>query len=106
MSDLPSRSPADVDSAAATPPRASSPAPGGTAGVGDYREQLRSRRWDAAPLRNPEVQKTDPRIAVAFIIGLSAITLIILVLGYASGFWSLPPGEGPSGALTALGPLA
>lgn len=57
---------------------------------GDYRVSLRSRRWDAAPLRNPEVEKTDPRIAVAFIAVLAAITLVILVLGYASGFWQLP----------------
>jgi hypothetical protein len=56
----------------------------------DYRSGLRSRRWDAAPLRNPEVEKTDPRIAVAFIALLAAITLVVLVLGYASGFWQLP----------------
>ena len=53
----------------------------------DYREQLRSPRWNAAPLENPEVEKTDPRIAVAAIVILSAITLVVLVLGYASGFW-------------------
>lgn len=72
----------------------------------DYREQLRSRRWNAAPLRNPEAHKTDPRIAVAFIVILSAITLIILVAGYASGFWSLPSDEGLSGAVAALELLA
>jgi hypothetical protein len=58
--------------------------------TGDYRDDLRSRRWDAAPLRNPEVEKTDPRIAVAAIVILCAITLVVLVLGYGSGFWSLP----------------
>jgi hypothetical protein len=57
---------------------------------GDYRESLQSRRWDAAPLRNPEVEKTDPRIAVAAIVLLCAITLVVLVAGYASGFWTLP----------------
>lgn len=57
---------------------------------GDYREGLRSRRWDAAPLENPEVEKTDPRIAVATIVILGAITLLLLVAGYGSGFWSLP----------------
>lgn len=72
----------------------------------DYRDQLRSRRWNAAPLRNPEVQKTDPRIAVAFVVILSAVTLVILVAGYASGFWSLPGGEGLSGAVAALELLA
>jgi hypothetical protein len=53
----------------------------------DYRDQLRSRRWNAAPLENPEVEKTDPRIAVAAIVLISAVTLIVLVAGYASGFW-------------------
>jgi len=60
-------------------------APGGT---GDYRDDLQSRRWNAAPLKNPEAQKTDPRIAVAGIVLLSAITLVVIVLGYGSGFWS------------------
>jgi len=54
----------------------------------DYRDDLQSRRWNAAPLKNPEVQKTDPRIAVAGIILLSAITLVMIVVGYGSGFWS------------------
>jgi hypothetical protein len=80
-----------------------SPSPGGPVDVedaqgrsarapesGDYRELLQSRRWDAAPLRNPEVEKTDPRIAVAAIVLLCAITLVVLVAGYASGFWTLP----------------
>jgi hypothetical protein len=58
-----------------------------TGEVGDYREQLRSRRWRAAPLANPEVESTDPRIAVAFIVGLLALTFVLLVVGYASGFW-------------------
>ena len=57
---------------------------------GDYREGLRSRRWDAAPLENPEVEKTDPRIAAGVIIVLAVITLGLLVAGYGSGFWSLP----------------
>jgi hypothetical protein len=55
--------------------------------TGDYRDDLRSRRWNAAPLKNPEVEKTDPRIAVVGIVILSAITLLVLVLGYGSGLW-------------------
>ena len=54
---------------------------------GDYRDQLQSRRWNAAPLENPEVEKTDPRLAVLAIVILSAITLVVLVIGYGSGFW-------------------
>jgi hypothetical protein len=74
--------------------------------TGDYREQLRSRRWDAAPLRNPEVEKTDPRYAVAALVIMSAVTLLVLVLGYASGFWQLPASEGSSAAVAALELLA
>lgn len=55
--------------------------------AGDYRDQLRSRRWNAAPLENPEAEKTDPRIAVAFIVGLSVVTFVVILLGYGSGFW-------------------
>ncbi len=57
---------------------------------GDYRDSLRSRRWNAAPLENPEVEKSDPRLAVLVIVALAAITLVILVVGYGSGLWSLP----------------
>ena len=55
--------------------------------TGDYREQLGSRRWDAAPLENTEVERTDPRIAVGFIVGLSVLTFVLLVVGYTNGFW-------------------
>jgi len=58
--------------------------------VDDYREQLRSRRWDAAPLENPEVEKTDPRIAVGALVLLAAVTLTVIVVGYGAGLWSLP----------------
>ena len=53
----------------------------------DYRKRLRSPRWQAAPLANPEVEQTDPRIAVAFIVGLLIVTFVVIVLGYGSGFW-------------------
>jgi hypothetical protein len=57
----------------------------------DYRDQLHSRRWNAAPLENPEVEKTDPRIAVAAIVILGGVTLAVLVIGYGVlGLWSLP----------------
>ena len=54
---------------------------------GDYRDELRSRRWDAAPLANPEVEKTDPRIALAFIVALLALTFVVIVVGYTIGLW-------------------
>jgi hypothetical protein len=53
----------------------------------DHRRRLRSRRWDAAPLENPEAESTDPRIAVAVIAALLALTFVMLVAGYATGFW-------------------
>jgi hypothetical protein len=53
----------------------------------DYREQLRSARWQAAPLKNVEVEQTDPRIAVAFIVGLLIVTFVLIVAGYGSGVW-------------------
>lgn len=55
--------------------------------VADYRDGLRASRWNAAPLDNPEVEKSDPRIVVLGVVILSAITLVLLVLGYGSGFW-------------------
>ena len=56
----------------------------------DYREELRSRRWDAAPLENPEVEKTDPRIAMGALIMLAVVTFAIIAAGYVVGLWSLP----------------
>ncbi len=57
---------------------------------GDYRDDLRSRRWNAAPLENPEVEKTDPRIAVGALALLAVVTFVIIVVGYGAGLWSLP----------------
>jgi hypothetical protein len=54
----------------------------------DYRDRLRSRRWDPAPLANPESRGTDPWIALAAIVGLSLLTFAVLVFGYGIGIWS------------------
>ncbi|MEX1294636.1 MAG: hypothetical protein AB1Z67_00555 [Candidatus Limnocylindrales bacterium] len=56
----------------------------------DYRDGLRSRRWNAAPLENPEVEKTDPRIVAGAIVLLGAVTFAIIAVGYGLGLWSLP----------------
>ncbi len=53
----------------------------------DYRTQLRSRRWDAAPLANPEVEMPDKRWAVVAIALLAALTFGAIVVGYGIGFW-------------------
>lgn len=58
--------------------------------VDDYRDQLRSSRWNAAPLENAEAEKTDPRIAVGALVLLAAFTFVIVVVGYGVGLWSLP----------------
>ena len=58
---------------------------------GDYRDRLQSRRWNAAPLTNPEVEKTNPWLALLAIVALAAVTLIVLLLGYGVlDLWSLP----------------
>lgn len=54
---------------------------------GDYRTQLRSRRWGAAPLRDNEVGLPDKRLAVLAIAILCAVTFAVIVLGYAIGHW-------------------
>jgi hypothetical protein len=59
-----------------------------SATVGDYRTQLRSRRWDAAPLKDNEVELPDKRLAVLGIALISALTFGIIVVGYAVGLWS------------------
>ncbi|MFN8623487.1 MAG: hypothetical protein U0869_22340 [Chloroflexota bacterium] len=53
----------------------------------DYRRKLRSRRWDAAELANPEADKTHPAIGIAFFLGLAVLTFIIIVGGYALGIF-------------------
>jgi hypothetical protein len=53
----------------------------------DYRTRLRSRRWNAAPLANPDTPKTNPWIAVAAITGVAALTFVVLVVGYLIRLW-------------------
>lgn len=56
--------------------------------AGDYRDGLRADRWNAAPLDNPEVQKTDGKLVLLAVAILGAVTLAIIVIGYGSGFWA------------------
>ena len=53
----------------------------------DWRSALRSRRWDPAPIENPDVQKISPLMGVLFFACLGALTFIVLLLGYGTGFW-------------------
>ena len=59
-----------------------------------WRDQLRSPRWGASlrgkrlpGLENPEMNPTATGMAVAFWAGLGALTFILLVVGYGTGFW-------------------
>jgi hypothetical protein len=52
-----------------------------------WRSRLRSRRWNPAPLANPELKPTSARLGILFWVGLAALTFILLVLGYGTGFW-------------------
>lgn len=54
---------------------------------GDYRRRLRSRRWDPAPLENPEARSPSPTITFVLVLAACLLTFVVLVLGYASGFW-------------------
>ncbi|MEI6270730.1 MAG: hypothetical protein WCP38_00030 [Chloroflexota bacterium] len=55
--------------------------------AGDWRTTLRSPRWNAAALKNPEMNPTSRPASVLYWLVLGAITFGILMLGYGSGFW-------------------
>jgi hypothetical protein len=53
----------------------------------DWRTDLRSRRWRAAPLRNSEMNPTSTRTAVLFWAALAGLTFVLLLVGYGTHFW-------------------
>jgi len=53
----------------------------------DWRDQLKSPRWNAAPLRNPEMNPTRTAAALLFWLVLAALTFGLLLAGYGTGFW-------------------
>jgi hypothetical protein len=60
----------------------------------NWRGQLRSRRWGASlkggrlpELKNAEMNPTSTPLAILFWVGLGALTFVVLVLGYGTGFW-------------------
>lgn len=60
----------------------------------NWRESLQSRRWGMSrrggrlpEMKNPEMQPTSTAMAVVFWLGLGALTFVVLVAGYGSGFW-------------------
>jgi hypothetical protein len=64
----------------------------------NWRRQLQSRRWGLGrrggrlpALKNPEMNPTSTPMAVLFWLGLGVLTFVLLVVGYGTGFWHLPP---------------
>jgi hypothetical protein len=60
----------------------------------NWRGLLRSPRWGSArrdgklpELSNPEMNPTSTGMAIAFWLGLAALTFVLLIVGYGSGFW-------------------
>jgi hypothetical protein len=53
----------------------------------DWRTTLRSPRWSAAPLNNPEMNPTSRPASALFWVVLAALTFGVLVIGYSVGFW-------------------
>jgi hypothetical protein len=54
----------------------------------DWRRRLRSRRWAAAPLENPEVRPVGVLGGILFFAGLALLTLVILLVGYSARLWN------------------
>lgn len=53
----------------------------------DWRDQLESPRWNASPLKNTEMNPTRTRVSVLFWGALAALTFVLLLIGYGTGFW-------------------
>jgi len=55
-----------------------------------WREDLRSPRWNVPALANPEMNPTSGARSVVFWLVLAALTFVLLVAGYGIGdptFW-------------------
>ena len=60
----------------------------------DWQDQLRSPRWGAGlrrkrppDLKNPEMNPTSAFMSVLVWLSLGALTFLVLVVGYGTGFW-------------------
>ncbi len=59
-----------------------------------WRKSLRSSRWGSSlpgrrlpALKNPEMNPTSTPMAVLFWVSLAALTFVLLLAGYGTGFW-------------------
>jgi hypothetical protein len=62
----------------------------------NWRRSLQSRRWGLSRrdgqlpvMKNPEMNPTSTWLAVAFWVGLAALTFVLLVAGYGTNFWHI-----------------
>lgn len=60
----------------------------------NWRAQLRSPRWGSGlkggrlpELKNPEMNPTSLGRSVLFWLSMAALTFVVLVAGYGTGFW-------------------
>ena len=60
----------------------------------NWRRSLQERRWGISrrsgrlpALENVEMNPTSTAVAVLFWLGLGALTFVLLVAGYGTGFW-------------------
>ena len=63
----------------------------------DWQSQLQSPRWGSSlrggrlpALKNTEMNPTSRFMSILFWVGLAVLTFVLLVAGYATGFWSFP----------------
>lgn len=54
----------------------------------NWRRRLRSRRWRAAALENPEIHAVGPLGGLLFFGGLGLLTLVVLLVGYGVRLWN------------------
>jgi hypothetical protein len=53
----------------------------------NWRASLRSPRWNVAKLANPEMNPTSRARSAIFWVVFAALTFVLLVAGYGTGFW-------------------
>ena len=75
----------------------------------NWRRQLRSPRWGTGlrggrlpEHKNTEMEPTSRARSLLFWAALAAATFVLLVVGYASGFWGEAPAASPSEAPPAI----
>jgi hypothetical protein len=75
----------------------------------NWRSQLRSPRWGTSlrgerlpEQKNVEMQPTSRARSILFWLALAVATFVLLVAGYASGFWNTEPPASEAAAALVL----